>query len=262
MDSKGTTIDRSPMPRVGIPWRTAEEERTGKREKLEYYFQAVRYAGAEPVGISLRTPAHELKKQFEELDGFVLPGSPSDVNPGLYGQLKHNKTKTLDEDRDRADEAVLDHAFRVGKPVLAICYGCQRLNVYLGGSLIQDIPAEKPGALRHGNTDLPPGVVKGDAQHQVKFIANSRLATLNGGLDGRINSSHHQSIDLPGKDLRVTSMAPDGIVEGVEWTGDKNWIVGVQWHPERMANDPLAEKLFADFVAAVRNARSPVAHER
>lgn len=262
MDGKAKTADRLPLPRVGIPWRTAEEERAGRREKLDYYFWAVREAGAEPVGISLLEPGATLKKQLEELDGFVLPGSPSDVDPALYGQAKHNKTKMLDAERDGIDEAVLDHALRVGKPVLAICYGCQRLNVYLGGSLIQDIPAEKPGALRHGNTDLPPGVVKGDAQHQVKFIANSRLATLNGGLDGRINSSHHQSIDLPGKDLRVTSMAPDGIVEGVEWTGDKNWIVGVQWHPERMANDPLAKKLFADFVAAVRNAHSPVANER
>lgn len=262
MDSRVTTGERTAVPRVGIPWRTADEERAGNREKLDYYFRAVREAGAEPVGISLLDPAQALKKVIEELDGFVLPGSPADVDPVLYGQLRHNKTKMLDSRRDRTDESILEHAFEAGKPVLAICYGCQRLNVYLGGSLIQDIPAEKPGALRHGNTDLPPGVVKGDAQHEVKFVANSRLASLNGGLEGRINSSHHQSVDLPGKDLRVTTMAPDGIVEGVEWIGDKNWVVGVQWHPERMANDELAERLFADFVAAARNAHRAVMHKR
>jgi putative glutamine amidotransferase len=262
MDSREPTGEATAPPRVGIPWRTAEEERAGNREKLDYYFRAVREAGGEPVAISLLEPPQELRKRIEELNGFVLPGSPADVDPALYGQAKHNKTKHLDAQRDGTDRAILDHAFAAGKPVLAICYGCQRLNVYLGGSLIQDIPAEKPGALRHGNTDLPPGVVKGDAQHQVRFVANSRLAALNGGPEGRINSSHHQAIDLPGKGLRVTSMAPDGIVEGVEWTGDKNWVLGVQWHPERMANDALAQRLFGDFVAATRNAHSPVVHKR
>ena len=256
-----TNGEKTAKLRVGIPWRTADEERAGNREKLDYYFRAVREAGAEPVGISLLEP-EALDRRLRELDGFVLPGSPADVDPALYGQSRHNKTKTLDPNRDTVDQAILDHAFETVKPVLAICYGCQQLNVYLGGSLIQDIPAEKPGALRHGNTDLPPGVVKGDAQHQVRFVANSRLASLNGGPEGRINSSHHQSIDLPGKGLRVTSMAPDGIVEGVEWTGDKNWVVGVQWHPERMANDALAERLFVDFVAAVRNTNSAVTQKR
>jgi len=255
------TTNENAVPRIGIPWRTAEEERAGNREKLDFYFRAVREAGAEPLEISLADPAG-LKKRLQEFDGFVLPGSPSDVDPALYGQTKHQKTKDLDAKRDSTDEAILRTAFETGKPVLAICYGCQRLNVYLGGSLIQDIAAEKPGALRHGNTDLPPGVVKGDAAHEVRFVANSRLASLNGSLEGRINSSHHQSIDLPGKNLRVTSMAPDGIVEGVEWTGDKNWVVGVQWHPERMPNDALAERLFEDFVAAARNVRNAVAHKR
>lgn len=260
MAGKATTSDHA-LPRIGIPWRTAEEERAGNREKLDYYFEAVRNAGAEPVAISLSDPAG-LKNRLEEFDGFVLPGSPTDVDPALYGRPKHQKTKELDAKRDGTDKTILQTAFDTGKPVLAICYGCQRLNVYLGGNLIQDIAAEKPGALRHGNTDLPPGVVKGDAAHEVRFVANSRLASLNGSLEGRINSSHHQSIDLPGKNLRVTSMAPDGIVEGVEWTGDKNWVVGVQWHPERMGNDALAERLFEDFVSAARNARSAVAHER
>jgi putative glutamine amidotransferase len=261
MAGKTTGGEATARPRVGIPWRTAEEQRAGNREKLEHYFRAVREAGAEPVEISLLEPAQELRKRLEVLDGFVLPGSPADVNPSLYGQAKHHKTKTLDVSRDGVDAAILKHSFEAGKPVLAICYGCQRLNVYLGGNLIQDIADEKPGALRHGNTDLPPGVVKGDAAHEVRFVANSRLASLNGGMEGRINSSHHQSIDLPGKNLRVTSMAPDGIVEGVEWTGDKTWAVGVQWHPERMPNDALAERLFEDFVAAARNARSAMLHK-
>jgi putative glutamine amidotransferase len=246
---------------VGIPWRTTEEEQKGNREKLDYYFRAIRKAGAEPVEISLQQQRPQVEKQLQELDGFVLPGSPADVDPHLYGAAKHNKTKTLDANRDTTDGAILAHAFQSAKPVLAICYGCQRLNVYLGGSLLQDIPAEKPDSLRHGNTDLPAGAGKGDAVHEASLAPKSRLAGLNQGTAAQINSSHHQAIDHVGDKLEVTAKAPDGIIEGVEWTGDKNWVVGVQWHPERMPEDPLAERLFADFVAAVRNARGVEAHK-
>jgi putative glutamine amidotransferase len=138
------------------------------------------------------------------------------------------------------------------KPVLAICYGCQLLNVYLRGTLIQDIPSERPGSERHGKTDLPPGTIKGDVEHRAAFSRGSRLAELNGAAEATINSSHHQAIDQPGKDLQVTARASDGTIEGVEWTGGSNWIVGVQWHPERMVDDAFAGRLFADFVAAAR----------
>lgn len=239
-------------PRVGIPWRTTGEERAQTRDKLDYYFAAVRRAGAEPQEIGLEQPADSLVRQLEQLDAFVLPGSPADVNPARYGADKHIKTKTLDVNRDATDEAILQHALQMHKPVLAICYGCQILNVHQNGTLVQDIPTEKAGSLRHGNTDLPAGVAKGDAMHEATFTPNSRLASLNQATEAKINSSHHQAIDQPGKNLRVTAQAPDGTIEGVEWTGDANWVVGVQWHPERMPGDPLAERLFADFVAAAR----------
>ncbi len=93
------------------------------------------------------------------------------------------------------------------------------------------------------------------------FTPNSRLASLNQGTEAQINSSHHQAIDRPGENLRVTAQAPDGTIEGVEWTGDANWVVGVQWHPERMPGDALAEKLFADFVSAARSSRASLKHK-
>jgi putative glutamine amidotransferase len=247
---------------VGIPWRTTAEERAQIREKLDYYFAAVRKAGAEPQEIRLEQPPEQLERQLDQLDAFVLPGSPADVNPSRYGAPTHLKTKTLDANRDATDEAILAHALLSHKPVLAICYGCQILNVHLKGTLVQDIPAEKPGSLRHGNTDLPAGVAKGDAVHAATFTPNSRLASLNQGTEAQINSSHHQAIDQPGEKLRVTAKAPDGTIEGVEWTGDANWVVGVQWHPERMPDDPLAERLFAEFVAAARSARDVVTQNR
>ena len=249
-------------PRVGIPWRTSDEERNGVREKLDNYFAAVQRAGAEAEEISLNQPAEKLAAQIERLDGFVLPGSPADVEPSRYGATRHEKTRTIDPARDRTDSAVLDHAIAERKPVLAICYGCQILNVHQGGTLVQDIAAERPGKEVHGNTDLAAGVNKGDAEHDAALVAGSRLAKLAGTEDVHINSSHHQSIDRSGEGLRVTARSADGIVEGVELEDAGQWVVGVQWHPERMPEDAFAQKIFGDFVAAVERNRAAIAPKR
>ena len=247
-------------PLVGIPWRTTGEEQAGERRKLDYYFESVRKAGGEPREISLTGAGPELERRVEEFDGFVLPGSPADVDPAVYGAARHSKTKNLDANRERTDYAILKHAFAAGKPVLRICFGCQSLNVYLKGTLVQDIPAEKPGSGKHGATDLTPDAAKGDLEHAARFAAGSRLAQLAGAATARVNSSHHQSIDRPGQGLRVTATSPDdNIVEGVEWADDRNWVVGVQWHPERMVGDCFSERLFAEFVQQVKERSTEVA---
>ncbi|MBS1840297.1 MAG: gamma-glutamyl-gamma-aminobutyrate hydrolase family protein [Acidobacteria bacterium] len=248
-------LQNSNKPRIGIPWRTSEEESKGVREKLDNYFAAVRRAGAEPTEISLKLSPSELSARVEGLDGFVLPGSPADVEPSRYGAVRHEKTKTLDPARDRTDSAILDHAIAARKPLLGICYGCQILNVHQRGTLVQDIPAERPGDEIHGNTDLAAGVSKGDAEHDATLAGGSLLAKLAGSEGARINSSHHQAIDKPGDGLRVTARSAEGIVEGVELDGAGQWVVGVQWHPERMPDDAFAQKLFGEFVAAVERHR-------
>ena len=244
-----------PKPRVGIPWRTREEERQRSDEKLSYYFEAVRRAGGEPEHISLASNDAELRKQAAELDGFVLPGSPADVDPARYGETRHAKTVTVDPDRDRTDSTLLEHALAAHKPVLAICYGCQILNVHQGGTLLQDIPAEKPGTNAHGKTDLAASATKGDLEHGATLAADSHLQKLAGAREVKINSSHHQAIDKPGYKLRVTALGTDGIVEGVELESHQDWVIGVQWHPERLPDDAFAQKLFADFVGAARKAK-------
>ena len=263
MSPADTQLNATSRPSVGIPWRTTQEQREGKRDKLDFYFQAVRKAGADPREVSLEQSPEELARQLEELDAFVLPGSPADVDPGRYGAPKHPKTKTLDPNRDATDEAILSHALKASKPVLAICYGCQILNVHLKGSLIQDIPEvrpDRPHAVPHGTTDLAAGAKGGDQAHDAVLTTGSVLAKLAGSTTAHVNSSHHQAIDQPGEKLRVTAHAPDGTIEGVEWTGDSNWVVGVQWHPERMPDDPFAQRLFRQFVAAAR-AHQAVVHK-
>jgi putative glutamine amidotransferase len=252
-------LQKSNKPRVGIPWRTSEEESKGVREKLDNYFAAVRRAGAEPTEISLNQPPEKLAAQMGGLDGFVLPGSPADVEPRRYSAERHERTKTLDPARDRTDSAILDHAIAAHKPVLGICYGCQILNVHQRGTLVQDIPAERPGREIHGNTDLAAGMAKGDAEHDATLARGSLLAKLAGSERAHINSSHHQAIDQPGQGLRVTARSVEGIVEGVELEGAGQWVVGVQWHPERMPDDEFAQKLFGEFVAAVERNRGAIA---
>jgi putative glutamine amidotransferase len=239
-------------PRVGIPWRTSEEEAQNNRPKIADYLEAVRKAGGEPVLIPL-TDREEQSQLLASMDAFVLPGSPADVEPAEYGEVNHGNSAPADLPRERADRAILVHAFGEKKPVLAICYGCQLLNVYLGGTLIQDLRSELGTSTPHRRRDLSPEPAD-DPIHGAKFEPESRLAELASGERAKINSSHHQAIRNPGKNLRVTAHSPDGIIEGVEWTGDANWVVGVQWHPERMFGDAFSERLFGDFVVAARGA--------
>ncbi len=241
--------DASNLPKIGIPWRTSQEEAEQNRPRIQNYEDAVRRAGAEPVLVSLDDPAG-LAGRLARLDGFVLPGSPADVEPAEYGAQNLGLSEPADMPRERTDRAILDHAFREKKPVLAICYGCQLLNVYLGGTLIQDVRSETGTSTAHRKTDLPLLMRAGDPEHPVRFEAGSLLARLAGASQGVVNSSHHQAVKQPGRDLKVTGISSDRIVESLEWKGDANWVVPVQWHPERMKEDALAKKLFAEFVAA------------
>lgn len=237
-----------PSPRIGIPWRTSLEEKDGNLPKIMKYQDAVRRAGGEPVLLSL-LDSNERERELPALDGFVLPGSSADVDPALYGSVNGGKSAPADARRDSADLAILKHAFAEAKPVLAICYGCQMLNVFLGGTLIQDIRSEIATALPHRKQDLAPPPTE-DPVHDAAFEPESLLANLAAGLRAQVNSSHHQAVARPGEGLRVTARATDGMVEALEWIGGGNWVVGVQWHPERMPGDALSERLFADFVAA------------
>jgi len=244
------TAARKDAIRIGIPFRTREEEQAGaaKSKKIEYYYRALREAGAEPVPVSLALDPPALRQLADSLEGFVLPGSPADVDTARYGAARDPETHPADAKREEADRTLLDHAFATGKPVLAICYGVQHLNVHLGGSLIQNISTEPGFHLQHEDKD---GVYP---DHSVRLEPGSRLAVIAGNLEPRVNSSHHQSVRAPGRGLRVTAHAPDSIIEAVEWDADSNWIVGVQWHPERMEGDAFAAALFRQLVAVARQA--------
>jgi len=254
-----THLTPANRPRVGIPWRTLKEQDERKRDKLDHYFVAVRKAGAEPQEIRLDLGREEFAKQMRDLDGFVLPGSPEDVDPRRYGAEPHPKTKWMNPNRDSTDTAIIEHAFATGKPVLAICYGCQNLNVTLGGTLYQDIPSELHTNLMHSRDGLPREAK--DPTHAARIEPGSELGQLaaqagllmrDGGFDVQINTSHHQAVRDLGRGLRIAAVAHDGVIEAIEHEPHKHWVIGVQWHPERMAGHPLSEALFRALVQATR----------
>jgi putative glutamine amidotransferase len=194
------------------------------------------------VEISLFLPTGERSTLAETLDGIVLSGSPADIEPQRFGAARHDKTAARDKLREETDDFFLDHAFAARKPLLAICFGIQSLNTHLGGSLFQDIPSELGDEIDHS------GRGGEDAYHDVR-IEGGRLAPWTEQSSVRVNSSHHQSISKPGNGLQVTARAADGVIEAVEWTGRTEWVMGVQWHPERMQGDPLADRIFRELVS-------------
>ena len=235
-------------PRIGVPWRTSIEEMQGRRRAYERYLRAVREAGGEPVEISLTFPPAKLNQVAESLDGFVLPGSPADVEPRRFGSSGHKANARADKRREHTDDALLDHALANGKPVLAICYGTQLLNVHLHGTLVQDIPSEIRNAMDHDG-----GAGRDESLHPVR-LESGQLAEMAGASSARVNSSHHQSVGKPGRGLRVAARTPDGVVEALEWTAGPGWVLGVQWHPERMPGDPFAGALFRRLVKEAQGA--------
>jgi putative glutamine amidotransferase len=237
-------------PRIGVPYRTRNEEVKGIRAKYDLYLNFIREAGGEPGEISLALSPAELQTLARSLDAIVLPGSPADVDPSLYKAPRRKACGEADAARERTDFALIKHAFAEGKPVLAICYGVQSLNVYLDGTLIQDIPSEIQTKIQHEWNDRKAT----EPCHAVHIEPGTRLAQLAGAAEVRVNSSHHQAILRPGRSLRVAARAADEIIEAVEWTGEGNWVTGVQWHPERMAGDSLAAALFRELVSAARGA--------
>lgn len=216
------------------------------------YLRALEAAGAAPLTIAPGMDRDGIAGVLKMCSGLVLTGG-GDVAPARYGQEPTEHLKFVSDERDALEFAAIEAADAAGVPILAICRGMQVLNVSLGGSLVQDIPAMVEGALAHA-VEEP----RYAPAHPVEVAAGSRLAAIVGAGRTEVNSRHHQALAELGKGLVVTARAPDGIVEAVELPG-KQFVLGVQWHPEDMADraafGPSAERLFAAFVEAARQHR-------
>jgi putative glutamine amidotransferase len=243
-------------PRIALPVPTTIDPAYNERS-WKNYADAVTEAGGEAVAIDPGSTEARVRRLAAGCDGFLLPGSPADVDPGRYGADREDNCGPADVGREQADWAMLDEAERAGKPVLGVCYGIQSMNTWSGGTLIQDLA---PLPVNHSAGG------KVAVAHSVAIAVDSLLGSIVGGAEDcapdamegflrlPVNSSHHQAVGVPGDSVRMTARCTDdGVLEAIErpWskTGDW-WVIGVQWHPERStAISGASRALFAAFVA-------------
>lgn len=210
------------------------------------YGEAVEAAGGAPVHVSLIPRPGYVEALMSRLDGVLLPGSASDLDPLLYGDEPHTQLGPVHPLRDATDLLVLRHVEELRLPLLAICYGMQALNVSRGGALIQDIKTQVPEAIKHEQ-----GAPRGRRSHVVRLLAGSLIGRMNGGETLAVNSHHHQAVRTLGANLRATAWSSDGLIEAVEDVRDDRWLQAVQWHPEiDWHEDDFSRALFASFVEA------------
>jgi len=243
-------------PRIGITMRLELE--TDRFYLGRHYSEAVEAAGGLPVHLPLIPSPEYIASVMTEIDGLLLPGSDSDVDPARYGQEPRPELGHVVTEKDETDLLTLDQAERRGIPVFAICFGIQSLNVFRGGTLIQDIPSQLPNAIKHNQ-----GVPRDRHSHRVRILDGSLLRQLANTDSAPVNSHHHQAIETLGRELVATAWASDGLVEAVEDPRSDRYVLGVQWHPElAWERDPLSQALFTRFVAEARSFAAGTKHER
>lgn len=187
-------------------------------EKYENYVKAVQLLGAEPF-ISLKI------EDFEKADGLILPGSRQDMNPKLWG-AEDECSNDINDELDDVQWKLMEKAVEAKKPVLGICRGMQFINVFFGGTLIQDLPAAE---YHKAASDK-----ENENYHNLTVVEGTILYELYGA-EAEVNTRHHQGIGMVGDGLKVSAMWIDGFPLVMEAVEHKHMpIIGVQWHPERM----------------------------
>jgi len=233
-------------PWIGIP--TRYHEKSEYIGQIRHYLDAILWAGGLPLMIPTVGDAGIVREYVQRVQAVLLPGSPTDIDPKIYGAAAHEKLGKLYPERDATDFAILDYVEQQKNiPVLGICFGIQSLNVHRGGSLVQDIPSVVQQPLVHDEDDPKP-----PARHVVRVSEDSIVGRIAGRAEMDVNSYHHQAVAGVGKNLRAVAFANDGVIEAVEDTTGR-FVVGVQWHPERgWQNDSFSKALFSKFIEHAR----------
>ena len=199
----------------------------GDPERFANYRRWVESAGGRAVF------GAESAGQAEAWDALLLPGG-GDLEPWRYGQ-ENSASRGLEPERDEAELALLQDFTAAGKPVLGVCRGLQTVNVFFGGTLVQDIPGHN-------------ALETGDRLHGVRTAPSPLLPLL--GEVGTVNSAHHQAADRLGRGLRAVQWAEDGVVEALCHRSLPVWAV--QWHPERLGDPRPGRRLMGAFLSLAR----------
>jgi putative glutamine amidotransferase len=234
-------------PRIGITMRLEIETRRFYLGRD--YSEAINGLGAVPFQLSLIPDREYIHQALKNLDGILLPGSDTDVNPLRFGEEPHPKLKRVIWEKEETDFLVLEEAEKLKLPILGICFGMQVLNVVRGGTLFQDIEAEIPNCIKHEQ-----GIPLSRNSHSIEVEKGSRIAYLKTIENPIVNSHHHQAVKKLGENLKATSWAKDGVIESIEDTRNDRFILGVQWHPElSWEMDGLSKNIFEAFIKECSN---------
>jgi putative glutamine amidotransferase len=219
--------------------------------KLEDYRQAMLHVGGE---VRVLDPSMPITSALEGISGLLLTGG-EDIAPSRYGEPAHESVVEIDERRDEFELALIAEARRRDLPIFAICRGIQVLNVACGGTLVQDIPSQVPGALEH-SFKVPPHEPYSLA-HEMWLDKDTLLAKLmrerlSDADSCEVNSRHHQAIKAVAPGFQVSATAPDGVIEAIEDPSSR-FCLGVQWHPENFWRTGEFRPLFEGFLEAAQS---------
>ena len=213
--------------------------------RLQAYLNAISDANAQAEPLWLDLDESEMSARAEkvarQMDGLLISGG-ADLPPQMYGEeiLPDAGVELIQSARPIYELALVTAFVKLDKPILGICYGCQFLNVWRGGSLIQDIPTLWSDAIAHSSE-------RGNVAHAVRVLEHTKLRRIVETDEFEIISSHHQAMSRLGTGAATSAFAPDRLAEAVEFD-DEAWILGVQWHPERTRDSEPSRRLFEAFV--------------
>ncbi len=223
------------------------------REKAGHYVEALKVGGLDPDRVLPLAPedgpfdAEELRSLAAEADGVLVCGGP-DVAPERYGEERRaDANLRIVESLDALELELLAGADEGATPVLGVCRGQQLLNVYLGGSLHQDLPSELEEPLTHRLSEPLHALA-----HEVRVTNHStEIGRLYGSDPIPVNSRHHQAVKRLGRDLVAVGHSDDGVLEIVQADDDRWWRWAVQWHPENLISHEVHRRLWRAFVGRV-----------
>lgn len=257
-----TVSDQPPV--IGIPaCLTFRDDFDFHQVGGKYVDSVLDGAGGLPFLIPALGRRLDVDAVLDQVDGLLLTGSPSNVEPHLYGGAPARPESGRDPARDATTLPLIERAIERAVPVFAICRGQQELNVALGGTLHQHLH-EVPGRLDHRSDKEVPPRERYRLAHTVTLTPGGLLEELLGAASIEVNSLHGQAIDRLAARLVIEASAPDGTIEAVRVADAPAFALGVQWHPEwRILDNPLSGRLFAAFGAACRaRARARSRHVR
>lgn len=232
-------------PLIGIVPLVDEEKES--LWMLPGYMEGVAEAGGIPLMLPLTEDGEDISRLLDSIDGILLTGG-HDVHPSVYREEPVPECGAVCRERDAMESELLKQALKRDIPVLGICRGIQFLNAYLGGTLYQDLPTERPSGTEHHQKppyDIP--------VHRVSVEKASGLSRLLNTDSLSVNSYHHQAIKEKADSLKTMAISEDGIIEAVEMP-DKRFVWAVQWHPEfSLRRDLSSRKIFEEFVRNCSN---------